>query len=43
MFGVRNVIIDSSLLGMGRVPGNLCTELLTGWLNVEYGKKIPTI
>lgn len=25
----RNIIIDSSILGMGRIPGNLPTELLT--------------
>ena len=39
MCNIRNVIIDSSLLGMGRIPGNLCTELITGWLNIEYDAK----
>jgi 4-hydroxy 2-oxovalerate aldolase len=37
MSNERNLIIDSSLLGMGRVPGNLCTELIAGLLNVEFG------
>jgi len=37
MSNERNLIIDSSLLGMGRVPGNLCTELIVGLLNVEFG------
>lgn len=29
----RNGCIDSSILGMGRVPGNLCTELIMNFLN----------
>lgn len=29
----RNLIIDSSVFGMGRGAGNLCTELLTLYLN----------
>lgn len=33
----RNYIIDSSLYGMGRGAGNLCTELITRYLN-ETGK-----
>lgn len=39
-FGNRNrkVIIDSSLLGMGRIPGNLCTELVMFHLLKEYNK-----
>ena len=37
MSNQRNLIIDSSLLGMGRVPGNLCTELIAGLLNEEFG------
>lgn len=32
----RDLIIDSSLFGMGRGAGNLCTELLSNYLNVEY-------
>lgn len=34
----RDIIIDSSVLGMGRGAGNLCTELLTMYLNDNYGK-----
>lgn len=29
----RNCIIDGSLLGMGRIPGNLCIELMMEYLN----------
>ena len=29
----RNILIDSSVLGMGRGAGNLCTELLSQYLN----------
>jgi 4-hydroxy 2-oxovalerate aldolase len=29
----RNVIVDGSLMGMGRAPGNLCTELICNYLN----------
>ncbi|EBF6065441.1 4-hydroxy-2-ketovalerate aldolase [Campylobacter lari] len=33
----RNIIIDSSILGMGRIPGNLPTELLVSHLkNSQY-------
>jgi len=38
MMDQRNLVIDSSLLGMGRIPGNLCTELISGLLNEEYGR-----
>ncbi|MDO4189774.1 MAG: hypothetical protein Q4D29_12395 [Lachnospiraceae bacterium] len=33
----RKVVIDASLLGMGRMPGNLCIELLVSYLNSVYG------
>lgn len=29
----RDVIIDGSLMGMGRAPGNLCSELICNYLN----------
>lgn len=29
----RPVVIDSTLMGMGRPPGNLCTELITNYYN----------
>lgn len=29
----RNIIIDSSVFGMGRGAGNLCTELITRYIN----------
>lgn len=34
----RDVIVDTSLLGMGRGAGNLPTELLANYLNSKYGK-----
>lgn len=33
----RKVVIDGSLLGMGREPGNLCMEQIMDHLNAEYG------
>ncbi len=36
--GKRDIIIDSSLVGMGRGAGNTCTELLVNYIN----KKINT-
>jgi 4-hydroxy 2-oxovalerate aldolase len=35
----RNLIIDSSIMGMGRGAGNLNTELFVGYLNENAGKK----
>lgn len=35
----RELIIDSSLRGMGRGAGNLCTELILQYLNDEMDKK----
>lgn len=35
----RNLIIDSSVYGMGRGAGNLNTELFVEYLNENYGKK----
>ena len=32
----RTILIDSSIYGMGRGAGNLCTELLTDYLNTNY-------
>lgn len=34
----RNLIIDSSLYGMGKSAGNLNTELIANYLNETYGK-----
>lgn len=34
----RNVIIDGSLLGMGRVPGNLCVEVIMDYMNSKYNE-----
>lgn len=36
----RDLIIDSSIQGMGRVPGNLPTELISSYLNQNYNKDI---
>ena len=33
----RNIVIDGSLLGMGRIPGNLCIEQIMDHLNINYG------
>jgi 4-hydroxy 2-oxovalerate aldolase len=33
----RNAGIDSSVLGMGRIPGNLCTELIARYVNIHCG------
>ena len=33
----RNIVIDGSLLGMGRVPGNLCIEQIMDYMNSQYG------
>lgn len=41
----RNIILDSSLYGMGKTAGNCNTELLAMYLNVNFDKKydIPEI
>lgn len=41
----RNIIVDGSLLGIGRAPGNLCTELICNYMNDNNGKNydIPRI
>lgn len=36
---LREIIMDASLLGMGRVPGNLCTEQIMDHLNFYYGSE----
>lgn len=33
----RNIVIDGSLLGMGRVPGNLCIEQIMDYMNSQFG------
>ena len=38
----RDLIIDSSLMGMGKGAGNLCTELLLEQLNLYHGAKYET-
>lgn len=41
----RNLQLDSSIMGMGKGAGNLCTELLLQHLNEFYGKhyRIPPL
>ena len=34
----RRCVLDASLNGMGRVPGNLCMELIMEYMNRHYGK-----
>lgn len=34
----RCCVLDASLNGMGRVPGNLCIELIMDYLNRHFGK-----
>lgn len=33
----RQITIDGSLYGMGKVPGNLCIEQIMDCMNIEYG------
>ncbi|MDR2420798.1 MAG: hypothetical protein LBD49_01660 [Oscillospiraceae bacterium] len=40
MGGKRDIVADGSLMGIGRAPGNLCTELAAGYLNARCGKSI---
>ncbi len=35
----RNVVIDGSLMGMGRAPGNLPIEQIAEYLNTTYGER----
>jgi 4-hydroxy 2-oxovalerate aldolase len=35
----RSTCIDSSVMGMGRIPGNLCTELIMEYLNRTSGHR----
>lgn len=35
----REIMIDGSLMGMGRIPGNLCIELIADYLNNTHGKQ----
>jgi 4-hydroxy 2-oxovalerate aldolase len=39
----RNIIIDSSVFGMGRGAGNLCTELLTNYINDNIEETYDTV
>ncbi|MGV3466001.1 MAG: aldolase catalytic domain-containing protein [Heyndrickxia sp.] len=39
----RNIIIDSSVFGMGRGAGNLCTELIAQYINNNIGQKYHAI
>ena len=34
----RDIIVDGSLMGMGRAPGNLCTELICNYLIEKHCK-----
>ena len=38
MQNVRSGYIDSSVLGIGRIPGNLCTELIMNYFNMNSDK-----
>ncbi len=35
----RSIIVDGSLMGIGRAPGNLCAELICNYLNENNGKE----
>lgn len=39
----RNIIIDASVFGMGRGAGNLCTELITQYINENIENKYDLI
>lgn len=38
----RNIVIDGSLYGMGRIPGNLCIELMMEYMNSCVGSDYRT-
>lgn len=38
----RQAVIDGSMLGMGRVPGNLCLELIMDYMNRNQGGAYDT-
>lgn len=38
----RNIVIDGSLYGMGKIPGNLCIEQIMDHLNYRYGCSYST-
>jgi 4-hydroxy 2-oxovalerate aldolase len=39
----RNIVIDTSVFGMGRGAGNLCTELLTQYINENIEQRYDVI
>ena len=39
---LRNITIDGSLYGMGKIPGNLCIEQAMDYLNTTYGTSYST-
>lgn len=39
----REIIIDSSVYGMGRGAGNLCTELITHYINENIEERYDTV
>ena len=41
--GSRDIVIDGSLLGMGRIPGNLPIELIADFMNTNYGTQYNLI
>lgn len=43
MHSERDIIIDSSVFGMGRGAGNLCTELLTQYINENIENRYDPI
>ncbi len=38
----RDAVIDASLLGIGRIPGNLCAEIIAEHMNRIYGRSYNT-
>lgn len=38
----RDIIIDGSLYGMGKIPGNLCIEQIIDCLNIEHNSSYST-
>ncbi|MEH7612543.1 aldolase catalytic domain-containing protein [Gottfriedia acidiceleris] len=39
----RNIIVDSSVFGMGRGAGNLCTELISEYINENIDEKYKIV
>ena len=39
----RDIVIDGSLMGMGRIPGNLCIELMADYMNARFERQYDLV